>query len=75
MRWYKGSDAPSPAANRMLAAYIATREILLDWTPYDDMIPVEHNLHFAISKLMWDTLHFVITLSSEMLFCIWIMSI
>ena len=58
----------------MLAAYVGAHKVLLEWTPDYDMMPMEHNLSAAVNKLMWDTLHFVVTLTSEMLFCIWIMS-
>jgi hypothetical protein len=57
----------------LLAAYIGAHNVLLEWTPAYDMVPTDSNS--AINQLLWDTLHFVVTLAGEMLFCVWILSI
>ena len=61
--------------NMLLAAYIGAHKVLLEWTPVYDMVPTDSNVHCAINKLLWDTLHFVVTLAGKMLFCVWILSI
>ena len=57
----------------LLSAYIGAHKVLQEWTPAYDMVPTDSNC--AINQLLWDTLHFVVTLAGEMLFCVWIMSI